>query len=235
MWLEVGTSNKQPEVVAHFYIQTVKQLKGVPTRIRSDDGTENRIVEAIQIALRSAHLDEHQGLGSFNIGTSPANQRIESLWSQFRNDRIIWWRHFFQEMGDRGVLDISYPITTECLRYCFMQLIKKDLNEFALRWNRHILAPSTNTTLPRGRPDSLYFVPQLYNSKSYKMEADMAEVNEFDDPRFCICLEDNSPEFLEFAEIVLYLKNRDGTIRQKTLNEAFEVYFILLEAVNEYM
>ena len=64
---------------------------------------------------------------------------------------------------------------------------------------------------------------------------DRAEVNEFEDPGLCNCLDDNSPEFLEFDEIVLDLKNRDGTIRPKTLNEAFEVYFILLEAVNEYM
>ena len=89
IWLEIGTSNKQPEVVAYFFIQAVKQLRGVPTRIRSDDGTENSITESIQISLRTSHSDEYQGLGSFLIGPSTANQRIESLWSQFRKDRFF--------------------------------------------------------------------------------------------------------------------------------------------------
>ena len=65
IWLEVGVTNKQPEVIAYHYIQAVKQLKGLPTKIRSDDGTENSLVEAIQIALRSAHTDPHAGLSSF--------------------------------------------------------------------------------------------------------------------------------------------------------------------------
>ena len=58
------------------------QVKGIPTRIRSDDGTENFIMEAIQIALRSAQSDEHAGVNSFMVGTSPVNHRIESFWSQ---------------------------------------------------------------------------------------------------------------------------------------------------------
>jgi len=113
MWLEVGPTNKKPEVIANYFLGTVKQLKGVPTRIRSDDGTENSIVEAIQIALRSAHTDEYSGLGSYLIGTSTSNQKIESLWSQFRNDRILWWRDFFLELilFLKNVLGIVLPIS----------------------------------------------------------------------------------------------------------------------------
>ena len=52
---------------------------GVPNRIRSDDGTKNSAIEPVQIFLRSAHDDEFAGIGGFVKGTSPANQRIESL------------------------------------------------------------------------------------------------------------------------------------------------------------
>ena len=114
-------------------IKAAKQLRGVPTRIRSDDGTENSIIESIQISLRTSHSDEYQGLGSFLIGPSTANQRIESLWSQLRKDRIVWWRHLFQEMTNIGVLDASNPVTTECLRYCFMELTRKGLTDFLQR------------------------------------------------------------------------------------------------------
>ena len=55
----------------------MKQVGGVPRKMRSDDGTENSIVEAIHTFLRSSHQDENAGLGTFSIGTSTSNQRIE--------------------------------------------------------------------------------------------------------------------------------------------------------------
>ena len=81
------------------------KVKGIPTRIRSDDGTENCIPEAIQIALRSAQLDEHEGVNSFMVGASPANQRIESFWSHLTKDRPMCWRQFLSELTNMGCLD----------------------------------------------------------------------------------------------------------------------------------
>ena len=80
IWLEVGPTNKRPEVVAKYYLEAVKQLNRLPTRIRADDGSENSIIEAIQICLRNDHADEYSGLASFVIGSSPNNQRIELLY-----------------------------------------------------------------------------------------------------------------------------------------------------------
>ena len=62
----------------------------------------------------------------------------------------------------------------------------------------------------------------------------MAEIIEFEDPRFCACLEDNCKEFLEFSETILHMKGRESK-KPRTITEAFEVYFILLEAVHEYI
>ena len=68
---------------------------GVPNRIRSDDGTKNSAIEPVQIFLRSAHDDEFAGIRGFVNGTSPANQRIESLWFQLAINRPVRWRQFF--------------------------------------------------------------------------------------------------------------------------------------------
>lgn len=45
MWLNVGTSNKNPKSVAHHYLQTIEKLKLLPTLLRSDRGTENVWIE----------------------------------------------------------------------------------------------------------------------------------------------------------------------------------------------
>ena len=61
LWLEVGPTNKNPEVIAKYYLDAVKQLGGVPRKMRSDDGTENSTLEALHTFLRSSHNDENAG------------------------------------------------------------------------------------------------------------------------------------------------------------------------------
>lgn len=233
IWLEVGPTNKQPEVITNYFIQSVKQLGHLPTRIRSDDGTENSILEAVQIALRLGHSDTYAGINSFIIGTSPANQRIESFWSQLAKDRPIWWRQFFKELSDMGYLDADNKFIVECVRYCFMQLIRSDLEDLAVRWNQHIIASSKDATAPRGRPDTMYFVPELYSRTSYKKELDLDDLNEFCDPAFAIAAADNQPEFIEFAETVLHIKGFSNP-KPDNVKKALEIYFILLEAIEMY-
>ena len=40
-WLAVGPTNNHPQVVALYFVQTVNELKIVPSVIRCDRGTEN--------------------------------------------------------------------------------------------------------------------------------------------------------------------------------------------------
>ena len=233
IWLEVAATNKNPHVIANYYVQAAKQLKGIPVRIRCDDGTENSIIEPIQIALRSAHTDEFSGRASFMIGASIANQRIECFWSQFRKERPLWWQQLFKEMSDCGFLDITVPAIAECVRYCFMDILRKELTDVALRWNQHLLAPSQNSQLPRGRPDSLYFVPQLYNSMSYRKEIDIEELSLFEDSEFVYDFEDFSSEFLEFVNLAMELKRVENFFKPQNVRDALELYFVLIEVINE--
>ena len=104
LWLEVGSTNKNSEVIAKFYLDTVKQLGGIPRKIRSDDGTEKSVIEVLHTFLRSSHADKNAGPKCFNIGRSIANQRIESYGSQFVRDGPGWWINFFKDLSDIGLL-----------------------------------------------------------------------------------------------------------------------------------
>ena len=233
IWLEVGPTNKNPQVIAHFYIQAIKQLNGVPARIRCDDGTENSVIEPIHIALRSRHDDEFSVQGSFLIGTSPANQRIESFWSQFQKERPLWWRFFFKELSLAGYLDTDVPVVVECVRYCFMDILRNELTDVAVRWNQHLLAPSQNSSLPRGRPDSLYFVPQLYNSSSCCKEIDLEVLSDFDNSEVVTQSDDNTPEFLEFVDLAMQLKGVANFVKPNNIKDALLLYFELLDVINQ--
>ena len=92
MWARVSKSNNDPHIIAQFYLECVRAIKGkiiiylllimnfllkyigCPTLIRTDRGTENSIVAFLQPSFRHAHADSFGGEQSFQYGRSSANQ-----------------------------------------------------------------------------------------------------------------------------------------------------------------
>ncbi|XP_074110011.1 uncharacterized protein LOC141534518 [Cotesia typhae] len=137
IWLEVATSNNKPEIIAHYFLKAVQKLKLLPTLIRSDCGTENCIVEALQQTLRFHHDDNLAGWKSFIKGKSTSNQRIESYWSQLRRHGLDFWINLFKDLRERGLYNDSSILHVECLRFCFGHLIRAELKMIRHEWNRH--------------------------------------------------------------------------------------------------
>ncbi|KAI8513391.1 hypothetical protein Bbelb_100300 [Branchiostoma belcheri] len=71
---------------------------GCPLITRSDPGTENVTVAAMQATFRANARDEFAGLKSHQYGKSVHNQRIEAFWSHLK-PRISWWREVFQSLN----------------------------------------------------------------------------------------------------------------------------------------
>lgn len=129
LWLEVGETNNDPRIVAKFYLDAIYKLQLVPRCIRADRGSENIVLGGIQRFFRRNFNDSCNGLKSFIYGPSTRNQRIESWWSNFRKQRCNWWINFFKDLCDETVFDPSIPYHVQCLRFCFLGLIQKDLDE----------------------------------------------------------------------------------------------------------
>ena len=49
IWLEVAATNKIPELIAKYYLDAVKQMKGKPRVIKTDDGTEHSVIEPFHV------------------------------------------------------------------------------------------------------------------------------------------------------------------------------------------
>ena len=73
MWLKVARSNNLPEIPATFYLESVSENGGCPVKVRSDCGTENGIIAAMQCEFRNDVM-------TYSFGQSVANQRIEGWW-----------------------------------------------------------------------------------------------------------------------------------------------------------
>ena len=152
MWLKASFSNQRPGLIAGYFVQTAEQFGGYPCRVRTDCGTENVTVAAIQ-AFVTGSTDTHV------YGTSPGNQRIEAWWSFFQRNRSQWWLELFQNLEEFGAFHSSCIQETECIWYCFMNIIQEDLDAVRQQWNTHRIRPSAGARCPAGIPDELFYLP----------------------------------------------------------------------------
>ena len=158
MWLKVARSNNNPEIPATFFIECVREFSGCPVKVRSDCGTENGTIAAIQCEFRDT-ADAHV------FGKSTANQRIEGWWSYLRRNRTNWWINYFKDLVEKDIYHPGDELEDEALWYCFSQLLQNDLDVVKEHWNTHRIRQSRHETIP-GRPDELYFFPQNHGGNA---------------------------------------------------------------------
>ena len=91
MWLRLVRSNNLPETAASNFVDCVDDYGGCPVKLRTDCGTENVLMAAMQCEFR-------QDVVAHIYGPSPANQRIEGWWSFYRRNRSTLWINYFQDM-----------------------------------------------------------------------------------------------------------------------------------------
>ena len=124
----------------------------------------------------------------------------------------------------------SDSVQIDCLRYCFMNILRNELYIVAVEWNHHILSKSINIG-PNRRPDTMFFLPHLYNSGSFLENADLREVEAIyphviDTPR------DFSDEFQEFAEFVL--QGNDYDVMPSDVASGLDLFLCLKERITDF-
>ena len=151
--MHVTRSNNFPSNIAAYYLEAVDNVGGCPIDLITDLGTENGLMAAIHAFFR----DDPK---SHRYVPSPRNQRIEGWWSYLRRSHTHWWINFFNDLCQRGEVDLTSPLHKECLWFCFSKLLQSHLNQVKDHWNTHYIRRSRHDTV-QGRPDSLYFLPEL--------------------------------------------------------------------------
>ena len=168
---------EKPESIAKFYLDAVKSLEGIPLQTKADNGTEHSLIEHMYLHLSA--LNGNLEMNHFSIIKSPQNQRIESYWSALQRDHLGWRRRFFQDLIDLELLNTDDPVVLDCLHYCFMGIIRDELNSVKGDWNTNIISRSHKSG-PTGRLICMCCLPHLYNKKDCVQRINKEEIEEVD-------------------------------------------------------
>ena len=133
---------------------------------------------------------------------------------------------------DNDLLDTSDQVTLDCLRYCFMEIIRNDLKSIKNDWNNYLISKSRNGGLS-GRPNCMFFLPHLYDSENFLAPLDKEGINEFH-PILYHDLKDYSDEFAELVRILCDNDENWHIQYPKTPEEGLHTYLFLLEKIYEF-
>ena len=100
-----------------------------------------------------------------------------------------------------------------CLRLCFMHLLHDDINRVAIEWNQHLIETKIRYDTIRGKPDVLYFTPQLYNTESFGAEVNLQDAMTILNEVEVNILPGFDPAFLQLVSEIL--PNKQAPVRLK--------------------
>lgn len=228
LWLAVGNTNNNPNVVASYYHNTLKEFSRIPQVVRADRGSENIVIGGIQRFLRRGFGDNLSGDLSFRYGPSTSNQRIEAWWSQFRKAKGTWWINLFKDLVSLNILDISLNYHLQVIRFCFMGIIQKELDDMKYMWNTHYIREVKNSECPSGRPNVLYYMPEMSNGRKCSFPIsrhDIQEAQYFCHPSSLIgCTE-------EYRELISSIMINKGLQLPVTADEAKQLFVALVNEI----
>ena len=219
-------SNKDPVQIASLFLKSVEQRNFIPKRLRTDCGSENGTIAAIQAYFRRNHNDELSGLKSHIFGTSHNNQRIEAWWSQFRKSQTNFVIGFFQNLVDE-IYNPENPIHKACAWFCFEPLIRKLLEEFKEQWNSHYIRKSQYAAV-NGRPNSLYMFPK-FGKSDQKFSVDNGDLDEIKEYLNDLLDYDNDNELLPYYEYFDFTMVEMNLERNSTWQGARHLFVALID------
>ena len=213
LWLEVTRSNNSPNKIVSHYAKKVEELGGCPAELITNLGTENGLAAALQSFF-------HDSPEAHRYVASQRNQRIEGWWSFYSKNHSVWWRNFFSDLEAQRIVDTSSQTNMECLWYCFNKVLQAELDFVREHWNTHTIRKSKHGTAP-GRPDSIYFLPELHGTTDYIYNVSTEEIEH---GLLHISTEDvDNLEVNEHEEYFEYVRNNLSIMLPTDWEEALEM------------
>uniref|UniRef100_A0A3B3SN53 Integrase core domain-containing protein n=1 Tax=Paramormyrops kingsleyae TaxID=1676925 RepID=A0A3B3SN53_9TELE len=155
-YLRCCTDNRASTALQLF--QGAVDLFGLPDHVRGDAGSENIDIAHFMIENRGANR------GSFLVGRSVHNQRIERLWGELNRVVSAYFKDLFLFMEDAGILDSTDPLHIRALHHVYLPRLNRSVDEFVNQWNHHSLR-----TMESSSPLQLWTVGMIQRPRHQRL------------------------------------------------------------------
>ena len=133
-------------------------------------------------------------------------------------------------MVDLELFDPAFRVLVDCLRFCFIGVLRKELKEMTKEWNKHIISKNSNSG-PSDRPDAMYFLPHLFDCQDY---SDPLEGDDTDE--FLPAAEGIPPVYsAEFGEFAKMIMTNEGIEIPFDVKSSLNLYLFLLEKIGKFL
>ncbi|KAG1851233.1 hypothetical protein C8R48DRAFT_612750, partial [Suillus tomentosus] len=228
MWMRVWHSNRNPQLILSYYLDTLDMLGHMPMVTQSDPGSENFGIANAHTMLRQWHDPALQGTLQHRWMRNKKNVMPEITWSQMR-------RRFtpgFESLLDHGVMsgwyDSNNTLQMMVFRWVFIPWLQRELDAYQDRVNNTRKRRDRNKILPHGVPNIVYQSPEDFGALDFKITVEREALdhvrNLYIDPSHIIF--DLVPQsFGKLIQCCYEELGRPSVTRQS----AWDVYLLLLD------
>ncbi|KAF4577029.1 hypothetical protein EYR36_005016 [Pleurotus pulmonarius] len=168
-WLKVWWTNRNPKLIASYYLDAAARQEGIPLLTQSDCGRENNSVANCHTWIRHQLDPSLRDTLQHRWKYKTHNIKSEAFYSYFR-------RRFspgFESILDYGIrsnlLDLADPLERLLFRWLAVPWIQRELDVWADRFNRTPRRQDKRKILPCGIPAIIRDKPNMYGAKDYKI------------------------------------------------------------------
>ncbi|KAG1851805.1 hypothetical protein C8R48DRAFT_612357, partial [Suillus tomentosus] len=228
MWMRVWHSNRNPQLILSYYLDTLDMLGHMPMVTQSDPGSENFGIANAHTMLRQWHDPALQGTLQHRWMRNKKNVMPEITWSQMR-------RRFtpgFESLLDHGVMsgwyDSNNTLQMMVFRWVFIPWLQRELDAYQDRVNNTRKRRDRNKILPHGVPNIVYQSPEDFGALDFKITVEREALdhvrNLYIDPSHIVF--DLVPQsFGKLIQCCYEELGRPSVTRQS----AWDVYLLLLD------
>ncbi|KAG1778332.1 hypothetical protein EV702DRAFT_1179015 [Suillus placidus] len=169
MWMRVWHSNRNPQLILTYYLETIQELGHMPMVTQSDPGSENFGIANGHTMLHQWHNPTLEGTLQHRWMRTKKNVMPEITWSQLRRRFTPGFETYLDHGVESGWYDCDNTLQHLIFRWVFIPWLQRELDGYKDRINNTAKRRDRNKVLPHGVPNLIYNSAEDFEALDFKI------------------------------------------------------------------